>query len=1080
MLLDMQSDDQRPKSDAHDAPATLAQRIKARFGPEVDPRVDLAATLHTPRRQSSSPTAEVYQRLAARSPQSTRYRIEGEIARGGMGAIFEVFDEDLRRKLAMKVVLGESGGDDGAQASTPRAASTARLTRFLEEAQVTGQLDHPGIVPVHELGIDAQGQAFFTMRLVHGRDLSEIFAKVDRGEDGWSLARAVGVLLKVCEAMAYAHSKGVVHRDLKPANVMVGQFGEVYVMDWGLARVLHAADRHDVRVQSDAPAATERAAGSKGKDSSTLLTMDGDVLGTPSYMPPEQARGELAAIDERSDVYAVGAMLYRLLAGRAPYDEPTLSTSAVVVLTHILSRPPTPLAVCAPQASPELVAICEKAMAREKAERYASMLLLAEDLRAWSEGRVVAAYEAGAWAEARKWIRRNRALSFAAAAAILALVGGLSASLWMGERARSNAVLAEERRVAAEANAKEATRQARVAEEVNSFLNDDLLAAIAPEHEGAEVTVRQVLDKAAKNLEGRFKDEPSVEAALRTTIGTSYAKLGDFDAALEHVERAMALRESDALASESERCETMLRTAWVRRGVGRMQEAIDLYEEVIERLESAPMLDSKGISTARNDLALALVDVGRMDDATEQLEQAVALSEAQLGPNDPQTFVAISNLARHESDRGMYETALARLESIVPRQRALIGARHPDAIASLSNLAVVLLEAGRTEDAIRTSDEALEACLEVYGPDHPLTARAHGNVGIGAYSLGRLADAEEHFAESVRIFEAIRPDDHRDLLLARGNLAGAWLDQGRVEKALALTESNLAIEKRVLGESHPSTLRSLNRLAVAYKSLRRYEESERAFREAHERYVEVFGAEHPSAIIALENLGGMMFTQGRLEESERITREVLELRRRVLGKAHPDVSKTTFNLGMLLRAKGDAAGAREQFERALDRDGGRALELNPVAAPALQRLGDLDLAERKHESALAHYDESLQLLRAQQGPSSTVGYTLHQRAMALRGLSRFEESVQAAREALAIRESAHGPQSIEARYSRAAIVYGLLSLERFEECEREALELHANSLREPLPEASFTESVRAVLVKLYEAWGRPEAAAPWR
>ena len=211
--------------------------------------LELLRTPSIPRRLANEATehaaydAQLIDRLAEHRPLKQRYEIEGEIARGGMGAILRVRDPDLRRTLAMKVVLG-AGGPSG-----PRELDPISLGRFLEEAQVTGQLDHPGIVPVHELGLDDRGDVYFTMRLVKGREFREIIDLVHRGEEGWALPKALGVLLKACEAMAYAHSKGVVHRDLKPANMMVGKFGEVYVMDWGLARVRGEKDKKDIRIQ---------------------------------------------------------------------------------------------------------------------------------------------------------------------------------------------------------------------------------------------------------------------------------------------------------------------------------------------------------------------------------------------------------------------------------------------------------------------------------------------------------------------------------------------------------------------------------------------------------------------------------------------------------------------------------------------------------------------------------------------------------------------------------------------------------------------------------------------------------------
>jgi len=1065
---------------------SLAERLKARFGDGVDPRVQLERGASSEPSDGSSPSSAVLRRLTARGPVSGRYRLEGELARGGMGAILEVFDVDLRRKLAMKVVLDEHGST-GDAAAAPTPSDAARLSRFLEEAQITGQLDHPGVVPVHELGLDANGHAYFTMRLVRGRDLWEIFKLVDKGAEGWSVTRAIGVLLKVCEAMAFAHAKGVVHRDLKPANVMVGEFGEVYVMDWGLARVNGAPDRHDVSVRAEQDASesshvrveTDRRDGSSRRDDA-LLTMDGDVLGTPTFMPPEQARGRLEAIDERSDIYSVGAMLYRLLAGRAPYVEANEEPTAMTVLERILAGPPHSIAQIAPLASAELAAICEKAMARKREQRYADMLTLAEDLRAYLEGRVVAAYEAGAWAEGRKWIQRNRGLSIAAAAALLALVSGLSASVWLGRRAATNAELAEERRVAAEASALDARRQARVAQEVNSFLNDDLLAAIAPEHEGAQVTVRQVLDKAAHNLDGRFANEPQIEAALRRTIGTSYGKLGDFEAALPHIERAMELWVADPAASPRDKIESRLQTAWVWRGAGRKEEAIDLYEDIVAAFAAEDPPNYEGLTTANNDLGLALTEAGRFDEARERYEDAAELALQHLGETHRQTLVVLGNLARLESDMGDFEQAIARFEQVLPLQRAMEGERAPNTIATLSNLSTAYNAAGRYQAALDAATEGYELCLGVYGAEHPLTAHAEGNRGIALSSLRRFGEAKEAFEASVRVLEQTRNEEQVDLLLARGNLAGVEFELGRPAEALELSQRQLPLERRVLGESHPHTLRTLNRIASALKALNRLDEAERAFREALPLTRDALGDDRPLTIVVLENLGGVLYTQRRYDETEALTRQVLAARERTLGPEHPDVSKTTFNLAMVLRSKGDTEAARELFERATGRDSGRGPEFHPAAAAAMQQLGDLDLSAKQFESAEQRYTEALEVARPENPGADFVGLLLHQRATARRGLRRYDDALADAEEALEIRVNVSGEHSTPTRYTAALIAGLLFDAARFEDCERAALELHENCLAAPPARDEFTATVRALLVRLYDAWGKPEEAARWK
>ena len=352
----------------------------------------------------SDPLDALRRRLEARGGDSERYVVVEEVGQGGMGIVYRVRDTILGRDIAMKVT--RRGG-------TPAPpASASKLSRFLAEAQVAGQLDHPGIVPVHDVGIDPAGAAYITMKMVEGVALDIVYRRASKGEDGWSTTRVVAVLLRVCEAMAFAHARGVVHRDLKPSNIMIGRFGEVYVTDWGLARVLDSEAASTVR--------SRRVAESTGDP---LATLDGEVVGTPAYMSPEQATGDIAAVGPRSDVYAVGAMLFQLLSGDppSPVSPGEAQPDSSTIEARLLSRGAVvPL---------ELAAIAAKAMAPDPVGRYADMESLGEDLRAWLEGRVVAAYETGAWAALRKWVVRHRALAVALFAAVASLTVGLFVAL---------------------------------------------------------------------------------------------------------------------------------------------------------------------------------------------------------------------------------------------------------------------------------------------------------------------------------------------------------------------------------------------------------------------------------------------------------------------------------------------------------------------------------------------------------------------------------------------------------------------------------------------------------------------------
>ncbi|TAH39517.1 MAG: hypothetical protein EYC70_01660 [Planctomycetota bacterium] len=411
---------------APSAPGSFVERVRRIYGKDVDPGISLDSGEGAPGAPARTRhTMELVARLSRHQFGGGRYLLKEEIARGGMGAILKVWDQDLRRHLAMKVILGKGAPAVGPE---PAPLDEASVARFLEEAQITGQLDHPGVVPVHELGLDSAGRLYFTMRLVRGRDLKQVLQLLHGGLEGWTLTRALGVLLKVCEAMAYAHAKGVIHRDLKPSNIMVGRFGEVYVMDWGLARVLGRPDPRDLRLKDESAARvsaviTDRTEERAETPSSPVVTLDGAVIGTPSYMPPEQAMGRIEELGPRSDVYSVGAMLYHLLAGQMPYLPSGARTPPYAVLNMLLHGPPRPVQELRPGAPDELVAICDKAMARDPARRYANTLEMARDIEAFLDRRPVSARPHTLWYALRLAVQRNRTLAATvAAAAVLVLV----------------------------------------------------------------------------------------------------------------------------------------------------------------------------------------------------------------------------------------------------------------------------------------------------------------------------------------------------------------------------------------------------------------------------------------------------------------------------------------------------------------------------------------------------------------------------------------------------------------------------------------------------------------------------------
>ncbi len=378
---------------------------------------------------STEELANLIERKPTYSSQSLkRYLVEGVVARGGMSVVLSARDADLGRRVAIKVLLPRMDSGE---------AHLEAALRFLREARIGAKLDHPGIVQVLDVGSDPEGHRFFTMPLVSGMTLDAVFEKYRRGGAEWSLARVIGLLVQVCHALEHAHSRGVVHRDVKPTNVMVGAFGELYVMDWGLAREVDSGRAlvQEVR-RGDSPDTPL-----EGDD--TELTAYGAVLGTPPFMAPEQAEGNPELVGPRTDVYAVGAMLYTLLTGQVPYstaEGDRSETTPARVLQRVRSGPPVAVERLAPKTPPELVSICQRAMERDTANRYSSMGELGADLQDFLDDRVVRAHHQGAVPELRKWVKRNRAAALFLASLFLVVVVSVAVVTFIRTKAREEIV----------------------------------------------------------------------------------------------------------------------------------------------------------------------------------------------------------------------------------------------------------------------------------------------------------------------------------------------------------------------------------------------------------------------------------------------------------------------------------------------------------------------------------------------------------------------------------------------------------------------------------------------------------------
>jgi len=347
---------------------------------------------------------------------STRYELGAEIAKGGMGAVLAARQPAIRREVALKVML--------------RNASAHDRLRFVEEAQITGQLEHPNIVPVHDLALDEHGQPYYTMKLVKGSTLKKILRHLARHDAAtiakYPLAALLTILQKVCDAVAFAHARGVIHRDLKPSNIMVGEYGEVLVMDWGLAKVIAGRDG------APTPPPSPAIATAREDQREVFATMEGAVMGTARYMSPEQARGEVATLDQRSDIFSLGAILYELVALLPPFPGKTtrevLSNikSGHLVLPNARLRTadtPHPRHVPGGAIPHSLEAVISKALTLDRDRRYQRVAEFQADLTAYQNGFATGAENAGAWKQIKLLVARHKALSIAVATSFLLIAG---------------------------------------------------------------------------------------------------------------------------------------------------------------------------------------------------------------------------------------------------------------------------------------------------------------------------------------------------------------------------------------------------------------------------------------------------------------------------------------------------------------------------------------------------------------------------------------------------------------------------------------------------------------------------------
>jgi|GEM_PF-567762 serine/threonine protein kinase/Tfp pilus assembly protein PilF len=727
---------------------------------------------------------------ADRWEEEQRYQLVNNFARGGLGQIWLASDVRLRRDVAYKEML-------------PAALKNRNaLERFLEEAQITGQLEHPGIVPIYDIGYQANGAPFYSMKLVRGDTMQNEIERMhelprDSPERAMAFRKLLGSLVAVCNALAFAHDRGVLHRDLKPLNIMLGAFGEALVLDWGLAKVLDVAgsETQDAGTSMTAvvnvggetvmesgdgssqpataiPGASQMSVtgndsvadgGSVPSTKKSIFTdvrsvgsqtMMGSVMGTPSYMPPEQASGKVDQLDGRSDIYSLGGILYKLLTNHQPIPRGGINE----VLKKVINGDIVPPRQHDPDIAAPLEAICLKAMSKERDDRYASALDLAADVDAFLADEAVSCFEDPWKVRARRWIRRHpKLVSFVATAGtVLILVGGLAAfvrnhnlnqihnfaatQLKLAETAASGGNFAQARELINEARGR--TSDDAALEDLHDSLSSrlDLIKTQRLQR------LRRLVEEQLAQVETLMRDEQHPEARTQlaelNTLLDGETGLPDLTTAItvatEAVERAMAL--SKTIAATAAKFDTFLVEADEARAYGTLKELEDIDDDArqaVEHIETA--LDVLGLNTetpfaaAPAHFAPGLVwtrsyfeknviwPLDELKDTTLELLLLRAEMEARLARNEPEDQRRAAGLRALQW--------ISRAESIGLGSQALLAWKATWMEMAGQDNSEVMLQADRTQPT---------TALDYY-----LLAESDRKQGLFDRALGRYLTAQQ-------------------------------------------------------------------------------------------------------------------------------------------------------------------------------------------------------------------------------------------------------------------------------------------------------------------------------------------------
>ena len=989
----------------------LARRIALLL--KLDPLLDATST--TAREQMRlDPTVRSGRQSATAQAEYRDLRFH---AAGALGEVFLARNAELNRDVALKFL------------KPGRNRDSESLRRFLREAEVTGRLEHPGVVPIYALGTDETGSPCYAMRFIRGATLHDAIdafhaarqSDKNASERSLALRELLNRFVSICNTVAYAHSRGILHRDLKPRNVMLGKYEETLVVDWGLAKPFERDESaqsagEDTLTPGSSPAGN-------GPDTPTV-----GVVGTVAYMSPEQAEARWDLVGPASDLFSLGAILYTILTGQVPYRG---AAHAEILQRVKRCEFPRPREV-KPEVPRALEAVCLKAMAANPAQRYGTALELAADVKRWLGDESVTAYKEPMAARMRRWARRHQRLVTGGAAAAVVGIIALAALVTVVSTANRNLLQARA----------EAERERDQAAEVTNFLVSSFRRA-DPVEDGRNVTASEILRRAVSDLKERPKMMPSTRATLLSTVGVTYRGLGMVAENLDVSGQALAIR---------------------RQALG---------DQHLDTLSSM------------NDNAVAFCDASQFDRSIELHEQALSGRRARLGADHPDTLTSMSNLAVAYASSGQFDRAIELHSQVLGVQKAKLGEHHRDTLTSIDNLAATFYSMKRFDRAITLHTQALEARKTSLGEDHPDTLASMANLGaayLGAHQLERAITLCQRTLESQRVKLG---ENHPDTLTSLNNLAAAFEAAGQRDRAVPLKEQVVAARKAKLGATHHNTLLSMHDLSMAYWAQSQFVRVIPLCEELLALRQSKLGEYHPDTLTSTTNLAMAYMAAGRFDRLVPFCEQVVEARRSKLGDEDPETLNWISNLGKVYEAAGNRDRAIPLHEQVLKARRSRLGEYHPDTLLARK-----DLAWSYQEAQRYHEAEPLgrELVQAvargkpRNDPLYCESLALLGRCLSLQ--QNHAEAVSVLSECLNIVEKTQPDDWTAASY-RSMLGEALSRRGSFAEAEGLLLAGHQGLAERSaqIPPHHREEVLRRAverLAQLYESWGKPVDAENWR